>query len=380
MSRRIQGFVAGLFVVAAAVPATLALTASTASADTVIDVTTTADGGPGSLRQAFADADTNGVATTIVLVAGSDYELTDCQTGGALSHTASNSITILGNGSTIRQTCTGERVITNVGSAGHLTLESVTITGGDAGDLSGGGGVGATTAGLTIIGSTITGNSAGTGGAVFVTGGGSVTVVNSTIAGNTATSDTGGGGIEAQGDATLVYSTLTGNTAGGSDEPANVRTGGDLTSFGSVLAEPLGTSASNCIVTGTTTSEGYNFSDDNSCGFDATGDRQDAGDPGLGALAYENNVPPGSVCVDFCSAWDVRVPLSGSPLVDAIPSAACETGDAAGVTSDQLQQARPSPAAGACDIGAVEVQAVTPPPTPPPEPNPPVVVPPRFTG
>jgi hypothetical protein len=383
MSRSIRGFVASLFVLAAAVPVVLAATITPASADATILVSVFAsDGAPGSLRAAFAAADSNGVDTTIVLVDdGATYSLTDCSgNGGALDHTASTALTIDGRGSTIEQTCPGERVISNVGSAGHLTLADVTITGGNVGDLTAGGGVGATTAGLTITGSTITGNTAGSGGAVFVTGGGSVTVVNSTIAGNTATSDTGGGGIEAQGDATLVYSTITGNTAGGSDEPANIRTGGDLISFGSVLAEPLGTNALNCIVTGTTTSQGDNFSDDNSCDFNATGDRQDAGDPGLGALAYENNVPTGSLCIDFCSAWPVRIPQTGSPLVDAIPTAACQTGAAAGVTNDELQQPRPSPAGGACDIGAVEVQAVAPDVPPQPPVGPPVVVPPRFTG
>ncbi|HEX5588406.1 MAG TPA: right-handed parallel beta-helix repeat-containing protein [Acidimicrobiia bacterium] len=346
-------------------------TAPAVGALTVVTVTTTDDGGAGSLREAFATADASSPdAVEIVLTTGAEYVLDDCGEG-ALSHTASNALTVTGNGSTVRQTCAGERVITNVGSAGHLTVSGVTITGGNVGDLTAGGGIGATSDGLTILNSTITGNSAGSGGAVFVTGGGDVTVVNSTITANVATSDTGGGGIEAQGDATLVYATVVGNTAGGTDEPANVRTGGDLVSFGSVLATPLGTDALNCIVTGSTTSQGYNFSDDASCDLTGVGDTQNGGDPALGPLADNGGGTP------------TMVPEIFGPLVDKIPLEACHVD---GITADQRGLPRPgesitscggTPVFLHCDIGAVEDQyslqaqcAVAPP----------LVIPPAFTG
>lgn len=356
----------------------LVATAPVARALTVIDVATTDDGGPGSLRAAFAAADAaDPDAVEIVLQRGVTY-LLECDEG-ALSRTESNALTITGNGSTITQTCEGERVITNVGSAGHLTVQDVTITGGNVGDLTGGGGIGATSAGLTILNSTVAGNSAGSGGAVFVTGGGDVEVINSTIADNVATSDTGGGGIEAQGDATLVYSTLTGNTAGGSNQPANVRTGGDLVSFGSVLAQPLGTSALNCIVTGATTSQGYNFSDDDSCGFDAVGDIQNGGDPGLGPLAPSARFPLYSDCLSGdCGTSLVRIPVAGSPLVDRIPNSACQTGNAAGITGDERGFGqRPSPPGGACDVGAIEEQSRSAGDPPPADP---IAVTPALTG
>jgi len=44
------------------------------------------------------------------------------------------------------------------------------------------------------------------------------------------------------------------------------------------------------------------------------------------------------------------MPTAGSPLVDAIPNGACD----GAVTVDQRGAARPEPAGGACDIGAVE--------------------------
>ena|SRR5688500_450479 len=98
------------------------------------------------------------------------------------------------------------------------------------------------------------------------------------------------------------------------------------------------------------TSNGWNFSDDASCEFTNTalGDRESAGDPLLGGLAADGT----------------RTPLTGSPLIDAIPLASCQADGAAGITTDQIGNPRPSGAG--CDIGAVEVQVA------------PVVV--RFTG
>ena len=112
---------------------------------------------------------------------------------------------------------------------------------------------------------------------------------------------------------------------------------------------------------------GYNFSDDDSCGFSATTDKQNAGDPLLGALA--GNGGPTLT----------RLPQSGSPLIDAIPNANCGDGDTlAGfaVTTDQRHLARPEQSGGKCDIGAVEVQL---PPAPAPAPAAVVIVP-KFTG
>ncbi len=349
----------------------VAIIASTAPAGalTTITVTTTDDGGAGSLpRPSPQPTRPTRTAWTSCSRQARSIELDDCESG-ALEHTEANALTISGHGSTIEQTCEGQRVISNVNSAGHLTVSDVTITGGNVGEKTGGGGIGATTDGLTIVNSTLAGNSAGSGGAVFVTGGGSLLVINSTIANNTAIGETGTGGLEALGSITLAYATITGNTSGGTDEPANLRTGTTLTSFGSVIAQPIGTVTTNCIVQTSAISQGYNWSDDTSCALHGATDVQNGTDPGLGALLSAGRAGGG--------AAPVRVPSGSSSLVDAIPNAACQTGTAAGVTTDELAASRPSPAGGACDIGAVEVQVATPvAPTPAPE----VVIAPRFTG
>src|SRR4051812_25473464 len=68
-----------------------------------LTVTSTVDGGAGSLRRAIADANAAGGAHTIVLGSNLSYALDDCN-AGALTSTA-GPLTIQGNGSTIRQTC-----------------------------------------------------------------------------------------------------------------------------------------------------------------------------------------------------------------------------------------------------------------------------------
>jgi hypothetical protein len=142
---------------------------------------------------------------------------------------------------------------------------------------------------------------------------------------------------------------------------------GTFTSFATVVALPQGGGA-NCAALAGTTSNGFNFSDDASCGFPGPV----GGDPMLDALA--NTGGP----------TQTRLPQSGSPLIDKVPNASCQADGAAGITADQRGLPRPDTGSPDCDIGAVEVQ----PPVPnPPAPNAPVtnapsavVIEPRFTG
>ena len=89
------------------------------------------------------------------------------------------------------------------------------------------------------------------------------------------------------------------------------------------------------------TDGGYDFSDDTSCGFVApTSSQKTPNDPVLGPLA--NNGGP----------TQTLLPLTGSPLLDAIPPAVC------GASDDQRSVTRPQ--GPGCDIGAVEVEFVAP--------------------
>ena len=103
-------------------------------------------------------------------------------------------------------------------------------------------------------------------------------------------------------------------------------------------AEPIAAfdDIANCWTEGTN-SEGFNFSDDDSCGFtDSTDNVADGNDPMLGALG-DNGGPT-----------QTMLPLPGSPLIDAIqPVSECQVDvDQRGVSRPQIK---------GCDTGAVEV-------------------------
>jgi hypothetical protein len=210
---------------------------------------------------------------------------------------------------------------------------------------------------ITVRDSTVSGNSALQSGAGGVGAVGPITLINSTVVDNHAGA-IGGGGVFSDSGVTLVYATVVANDATGG--PANV-VGASIASFGSVVALPADASP-NC--GGSASSQGYNFSDDGSCGFTAATDRDNAGDPSLGPLTT-NGGPTMT-----------RAPQPGSPLVASIPTDACQADGAAGITTDQ--RGAPRPQGSACDIGAVETGETR--PTEPTGPAPPVIVPPRFTG
>ena len=381
------------------------------------------DGDAGSLRDVLENQVGDG--DTVVLQSGATYQLT-CEGGGSLNTSAD--IVLQGNGATIEQTC--DELVWDSGS--DLDLDHVTITGGFDDDERSAGGihfdgteliitnsqiVGNKTCGdggginydntglLHIENSTIAGNSAGTEGGAIAShddGEGTTEIINSTISDNTAVV---GGGLFMHdgGSVNLVYTTLVANAAdtegipcgsssdavdtGASASEADVapaangtganveldEVGSVLTTFGSVIALPV--QGPNCNVQpeiileealSNTVSNGYNYSDDASCDLTGTGDRQDAADPQLGSLGA-NGGPTVT-----------RLPAETSPLVDGVPLASCQADGADGITTDQRGITRPQRTG--CDIGAVELETITPAPTPTPTPSPAVIVTPRFTG
>jgi len=348
----------GVAAIAAIAAATVGVVAVPSVSAAVFDVTITADGGAGSLRAAFASASASAEPNEIVLQAGATYVLDDCGEGD-LDYTGSDPLTITGNGATIRQTC-AERVIE---TDGDIIVNDTVVTGGNqAGGL--GGGIEADTDDITLVRSTVTDNEASTGGGLAAirvtlvastvsgnrassTGGGvwvdqTLEATNSTIAGNTA--GTAGGGVALVNTTiTLLYTTVVGNTAP-TGANLQLQPGSDaLISAASVVATPLGGGADCDVDDGAvTTSQGWNFSSDASCGFGAgPGDIVSGGDPGVGALAG-NGGPTRTM-----------LPAATSPLLDRVDCAATPTV----VTSDQRGVTRPQ--GSACDIGAVEVEVPT---------------------
>jgi hypothetical protein len=233
-------------------------------------VTTNADSGPGSLRDAIANACSgstitfaNTVVSPIVLQTelAIDANLTIQGPGASVltvsgnnsvrvfnigSVTAAISVTISGltisdgngvnAGAGIFSAATGtvnisEVTVSNntvngrvlgdgggiISIGGTMNITNSTISGNVAAAGSGnnGGGV-ENDAGMNITGCTITGNSAPfTGNGAGVANFGGMTIANSTINGNTAGGQARGGGIFNQNTLTVINSTITGNSASG---------------------------------------------------------------------------------------------------------------------------------------------------------------------
>jgi hypothetical protein len=163
----------------------------------------------------------NGVAAgaTVTLPSGCVYTLSTVRNatdGGTGLPVITGKVTIQGNGATIRRSAVAGipafRIL-DVGPAGHLTLNSLTLSNGLANNGVQGGGAIFSHGTLSVTGSTFTGNSSpaatGTSGG-GIDSSGTLTVTTSTFTGNTAQE---GGGIFNQKTATVKNSTFTNNTA-----------------------------------------------------------------------------------------------------------------------------------------------------------------------
>ncbi len=197
--------------IAGAVTGSAAIAAPAAGAAT-FTVTDTGDAGPGTLRQAVADANANagadmidasGVSGTITLTSG---QL--AVTGGLeIDGPGAGALTVSGGGSS--------RVL-DFGSVGEdLTVTGMTITGGAAPSSEDGGGIDFDGTNLRLDDVTLTGNAApGDGGGLAADAANRIEIVGSTLSGNTAGAD--GGGARLEGDkAGVLRSQFDGNEAAG---------------------------------------------------------------------------------------------------------------------------------------------------------------------
>jgi hypothetical protein len=212
---------------------------------------------------------------------------------------------------------------------------------------------------ISIVRSTVAGNSAtasadgtsgGNGGGIVINA--ALEVVNSTITGNVATGATSNnGGAAAGDDMTIVYSTIVGNSAATAANLQTLSADPEFSEdvlFGTVISDPLG-GGTNCGPASDAASVGFNYATDASCNLTATGDRQSQPAPGL--------LPLGN----YGGPTQTMHPDEGSPLVDAIPLADCAAGPI-DVAEDQRDFPRPDADLLACDIGSVERFEDLPPP------------------
>jgi predicted outer membrane repeat protein len=239
--------------------------------------------------------------------------------------------------------------LTNWG--GTLTVTGSTFSGNTA-SIYGGGlfNLGGT---LTVTGSMFSGNTTtgpdSYGGGLFNTGG-TVTVTNSTFSGNEATSSTSlGGGLfnDGGGTVTVTGSTFSGNTAIADGGGSVCNNTGSTVYLAGVLLDN-GSSGGNCSSYGDPlTDNGYNLSDDDTCGF-----------------SNPHSLNEASLNLDTLSSGgpgqQVHMPINPSDAIDAIPTGttvdnhgeplACDQS-----TRDQLNHFRPINTGDDCTSGAVEL-------------------------
>jgi len=270
-----------------------------------------------------------------------------------------------------------------VRSAGRATIADTTIAVNDAPAF--GGGV-AASGPLTIVASSVSGNTGLVGGGVVsanradirntrvssnralagggLVNGGTATVARVTVADNVAL--VGGGILNTSGPLTVDTSTVSGNAApvgaavlnggtrsGWAGELVMVDTtvadnrgeglvndaGATASVTNSILASPVSSAppgpGGNC--SGVIASGGYNLTSDLTCGFDAAGDEEDT-PVALGPLV-DNGLAPA-----FGPAPLTRMPLPGSPAIDS-GKPGCGGTD---------QRGLPRPQGAACNKGSVD--------------------------
>ncbi|MBX7105228.1 MAG: hypothetical protein K1X57_14190 [Gemmataceae bacterium] len=186
-------------------------------------VSTTADSGAGSLRQAILDANANIGPDAIVFdpvaftgpatinLTGAELAITDSVT---ITGTGSNKLAILA----LAPNSTSQRHF-NIAGAGLMTvsISDLALAGGHT--TSAGGSVTTTDENVTFTNVVFFGNaSTAGGGAVTNTGIARIVFNNCVLYGNSATGTANGGGairIQAGGNVAVINSTVTGNVAGG---------------------------------------------------------------------------------------------------------------------------------------------------------------------
>lgn len=363
-------------------------------------VTNTNDHGPGTLRQAIADA---AAGDTI------DFQLVNCPctitlNGASLSifkgltitGPGAEQLTISGNdmsrifyisyGTTVTlsgMTLTKGWNYDPIGGGGAiyasgstLNLNSVVLSSNRAATLGGGialldggattitncvisgnqasygGGIFQETGTLTVIGSTISGNIAmGDQTAGGIANQDVLNIVNSTISGNAVPNSTiGGGGILQVGAATITNSTITNNSSKGG--ASGVFSDNSSTIIRNTIIAGNVNNALIPDVVGAFTSTGYNLIGNigTVTNFIAPGDQKGNAaaplDPRLGPLQNNGGATP------------THFPLPESPVLDK--------GNRFGINTDQRGQPRPfdqptiANAGDGSDIGAVESQVVCP--------------------
>jgi hypothetical protein len=207
-----------------------AMFAFTAANQTILIVTNTNDNGPGSLRQALADAQDGDTIQFDPALNGWTITLTS----GELA--IAKNLTITGPGpDQLSISGSSASRIFHIMSGHTVGVEGLTIKNGHAAAQSGGGGI-LNEGTLSLGNSTVRSNSANTGGGTSSGGGianvGTITITNSMISGNGA--ELSGGAIFNDGTMTITNSMISGNSAPGA--AGGIASSGNLTIVNSTVS------------------------------------------------------------------------------------------------------------------------------------------------
>jgi hypothetical protein len=178
---------------------------ATSCAPGPLTVSTNADAGAGSLRAAYGNL--NAVTGGTICI---DTTLVTAPIGlnSTVSYAGTGPVTIDGNGATVEGNNTFRLILDS--SSALFTIDSLTLTGGNAAGASGGA-IHHGSGPVALSKATVTGNAAGaSAGAILATG---FTITNSTVSNNT--SDGNAGGIEGTAAIVITNSTFRGNVASG---------------------------------------------------------------------------------------------------------------------------------------------------------------------
>lgn len=236
------------------------------------------------------------------------------------------------------------------GYGGVMTLTNSSLAGNSAGVN--GGGIYSSKAGMTLIDTTLSGNSAGVNGGAIHPFQSSITLTNSTLSTNSAASR-GGGIFGDDSRMELAHSTVSGNS-GGTDAGGIVATESTMTLANSIIADNPG---GDCRQFSSSVTANHTLIKDrgeDACDLvDSTNNNIIGSDPILGPLVdngcvTQSGIPgtPEFGCVLTHALGD------GSPALAAASATVCAANPVN--AGDQRGFARPQPAGGVCDIGAVE--------------------------
>jgi hypothetical protein len=296
-------------------------------------VTSLADSGPGSLRQAIADAPAGG---TIRFAVEGDIVLTS----GELL--IDNPLRILGGHQqriTVRvaSNLSNSRVFRVTGAP--VKISDLTIQDGDNSSFDDEGAGILNEGDLQLLRVTIRDNKSSAGAGIANGFRATLTIINSTISGNLAVDPgicdggLGGGIANFGGTVNLINATVTDNegecTGGGI-----YLTSGTVMLNNTIVGKNLGFAKDCKAVGGEFISRGFNLDSDGTCGLDQPSDLPGT-DPLLGPLQ------------DNGGSTDTHLPMAGSPAIDAGDVTTAPPRDQRGVRRPQ---------GPASDIGSVEVE------------------------